>query len=107
VIISSKVPFLTFSSSHPALEYTDELTHLRPIAKIKLDTVSLVVKYSHEYPNLLITPDGGGQIYIANCLRPFDYQLPAPPQVAEIEPESNLSRINSIYSIFFRKIPYS
>lgn len=77
------------------------------MAKIKLDTVSLVVKYSHEYPNLLITPDGGGQIYIANCLRPFDYQLPAPPQVAEIEPESNLSRINSKYSIFIRKIPYS
>lgn len=57
------------------------------MAKIPLDSVSLVVKYSPDYPNLLITPDGGGQIYIANCLRPFDYKLPDPPQVAEIEPE--------------------
>lgn len=56
---------------------------------MKLDSVSLVVKYSHEYPNLLIIPDGEGKIYIANSLRPCNMKLPEPPQIAEMEPESN------------------
>ena len=56
---------------------------------MKLDGVSLVCKYSYEYPNLLILPDGDGNIYIANCLRSFDIKLPEAPQVAEIEPDSN------------------
>lgn len=103
--ISSKVFLFSLPPPYPALEYTDELTHLRPMAKIQLDSVSLVVKYSPDYPNLLITPDGGGQIYIANCLRPFDYQLPAPPQVAEIEPES--IKMSEIWVNDFREVSYS
>lgn len=56
---------------------------------MKLDAVSLVVKYSHDYPNLLIVPDGEGKIYLANTLSSFHMKLPDLPQIAEIEPMSN------------------
>jgi len=58
---------------------------------MKLDGVSLVVKYSHEYPNLLITPDGEGKIYIANSLRPFDLPPSNSHELPLIQPESNIS----------------
>ena len=57
---------------------------------MKLDAVSLVVKYSHEHPNLLVTGDGEGKVYIANCLRPFDLESSTSHEIPLIEPESNL-----------------
>lgn len=55
---------------------------------MKLDGASLVVRYSHDFPNLMITPDAQGNVYIVNCLESINTKKPEPPLVNEIEPKS-------------------
>ncbi len=69
-------------------DYSRELNRLRPILRMKLDAVSLVVKYSRDYPHLLVTPDGDGTVYVANCLRSFDSKPALGQQIPEFQPES-------------------
>ena len=77
----------TFPTNLMHIEYKEELGNIRPIGRMKLEAVSLVVKYSPDFPNMLIIPDGNGNIYMVNCLRTFDKKLPQLPNIAEIQPE--------------------
>ena len=64
------------------------LTQLQPRAKIQLSGPSLVVKYSHNNPNLLLTADSTGSIFLVDSLKAFDYKLEKYPNIALMEAQS-------------------
>lgn len=48
--------------------FSDKLTKLHPISKVEIKGLSLVTKFSQEYPEFLITCDEAGYVYLINTL---------------------------------------
>lgn len=67
------------------------LSILQPRAKVQLSGPSLVVKYSHKNPNLLITADSLGSVYVVDCLDVFNYKMEKFPNVTQMDPKSKLN----------------
>ncbi len=48
--------------------FEENLSHLHPVGRVDLRGLSLVTKYSHDFPEFILTSDESGYVYLINSL---------------------------------------
>ena len=65
--------------------YEESLLKLRPVGKVTFLGLSLVVKYSEENPDVILTCDESGQIYLINTIEIAKYPTQPGSDIKEIK----------------------